>query len=323
MVGGFLVFVLALGYFFYGLQPSFVEKEGPVSFGISKGESFRSIGARLSQEGLVRSISVFKVYALLTGSAQKFQPGMYELASTMSVPELVRALTSVGKNEVAVTIPEGYTLKDIEAVLSKQGVLEEGALSAFEFHRLILDYPFLEGAGSLEGFLFPDTYRFERGSSPDEIVRRFLDTFQAKAWVLLKEHQSWHDRLILASYLEREVPEFQDRRIVAGILLRRLQLGMPLQVDATISYAKCKGRFADCEGVRILRSDLTFVSPYNTYQRMGWTPTPISNPGEAAIKAALNSEKTKYLYYLSERETGITHFSRTLEEHNSKRLKYL
>ena len=119
------------------------------------------------------------------------------------------------------------------------------------------------------------------------------------------------------------MPNFEDRQVVAGILLKRLETGMPFQIDATLSYIKCDGKFLGCENIRVLRKDLELPSPYNTYERIGWTPTPISNPGEEAIRATLDPERTPYWYYLSAKETGETIFSRTLDEHNENRFKYL
>lgn len=317
-----LFLVLGIGYFFYGLQPQ--AGEGVREFSIEKGERFADIGARLSQEGLLRSIVVFKAYALFSGTAQKFQPGVYELTPLMSVPEIVRALTSHGQNEVTVTIPEGSTFLDAQSLLQQSGVLQkEEGLRNVRLSEFREEYPFLRDAENFEGFVFPDTYRFLRGSSPETILRRFLDTFRRKAWPELSEREDWYARLILASYLEREVPTFEDRRLVAGILLKREKIGMLLQVDATLSYVKCNGKFFGCPNVLISRSDRSLVSPYNTYERLHWTPTPISNPGQSAIRAALNPEPSSYLYYLSADKTGETIFSRTLEEHNNNRAKYL
>lgn len=319
VAGVFLIVVIA--YFFYGLQPS-LAKEGPVTFKISKGESFRSIGARLSREELVRSISVFKMYALFTGKVQSFKPGVYTLGSNMSIPELVSILTAVGANEIVVTVPEGVTLKDTDRLLAKAGVIEESDLLKFRLSDLSDEYPFLMEASNLEGFLFPDTYRFEVGTPIELVVKRFLDNFEAKAWPILESRKNWYEDLRLASYLEREVPDFNDRAVVAGILLKRLKIGMPLQVDATLSYAKCNGRLLGCENIKVIRGDLTMSSPYNTYQRLGWTPTPIANPGQAAIKAAVSPQKSSYLFYLSAK-TGETVFSKTLDEHNDNKFKYL
>ena len=321
-LGGALLFVLAIAYFFYGLGPVSAEGDSQV-FQITEGERFADIGARLSNEGFVHSISILKLYALISGKAQKMQPGTYELSPTMSVPQIVRTITSPGGNEIVLTIPEGYTLKDIDMLVTDAGILPEGELLSAQIEDFEEEYAFLAEGKSFEGFLFPDTYRFRRNSSSAEVLRRFLDTFEEKAWVHLEGRDGWYEILILASLLEREVPKFEDRQLVAGVLLRRRQIDMPLQVDATISYAKCNGALVLCDNARVTRSDLRIPSPYNTYQRLGFPPGPIANPGVAAIRSATLPEKTTYLYYLSSTETGETIFSETLEEHNNNRVLYL
>lgn len=317
-----LVFIMVIAYFFYSLQPSDIVKTEK-EFKISKGEGLREIGKRLSEESIISSLTVFKTYALFMGKAQRFQPGTYTLSDTMNIPQIVDVLTAKGRSDVFVTIPEGSTLADTDSILSESGIIEKGVIKNFQIESVALDYPFLNNAISLEGFVFPDSYYFEPNSSPESIVRRMLDNFSKKAWPLLSGEKDWYSTLILASFLEREVPEFEDRQIVAGILLRRLVIKMPLQVDATISYAKCDGQIRECENILVARSDLRIASPYNTYERLGWTPTPISNPGESAIRAALSPQKSQYLYYLSSSKTKETLFSKTLEEHNIKRAKYL
>ena len=321
-LGAVMIVIFGVAYFFYGLQPSAIG-DAPKDFQIMKGEGFRTIGADLSQQSLIKSITVFKLYSLLTGNAQKFQPGSYTLSGAMSVPQIVGTLTEQKRNDVLVVIPEGSTMKDIDAMLASANVLLPHELDSFDLTTISADYPYLTGQTSLEGFLFPDSYYFETGSSVDTVVRRMLDNFSKKAWPLLSENDDWYHALTLASFLEREVIGFDDRQIVAGILLKRLSLGMPLQVDATVSYAKCNGLIRGCENLIVTRSDLSISSPYNTYGHAGWTPTPIANPGEIAIKAALSPIKTNYLYYLSSSKTKETHFSRTLEEHNNNRVKYL
>ena len=321
-LGGALIFVFAIAYFFYGLQPISAEGDSQI-FQITEGERFADIGARLSQEGFVHSVSMLKLYALLSGKAQKMQPGTYELTSAMSVPQIVRIITSSGGNEVTLTIPEGFTLKDIDVLVSDAGILPKDALLSLQIDDFQDEYPFLVEGRGLEGFLFPDTYRFRRNSSPSEVLRKFLDVFEKKAWIHLEGRDDWYGILVLASLLEREVPEFHDRQLVAGVLLRRIKIDMPIQVDATISYAKCNGALFSCDDVRIVRSDLRIPSPYNTYQRLGLPPGPIANPGAAAIRAATLPERSSSLYYLSAEETGETIFSETLEEHNNNRFLYL
>lgn len=320
-LGAVMVVLLFVAYFFYGLGPR-ADAAAPQSFAIVKGEGFREIGAELSQKSLIQSITVFKLYSLLTGEAQKFKPGVYTLSGAMSVPQIVSILTENQRNDVLVTIPEGMALRDIDATLADAGVTKPRDIENISFAPLAADYPFLKGRSSLEGFLFPDTYYFERGASPDSVVRRMLDTFQAKAWPLLGGTDNWYQTLTLASLLEREVANFDDRRIVAGILLKRLSLKMPLQVDATVVYAKCGGALKGCT-TDITKSALASSSPFNTYAHLGFPPTPIANPGMAAIQAAQSPEMSRFLYYLSSPKTGVTYFSKTLNEHNQNKAKYL
>jgi UPF0755 protein len=319
--GVLFVAFLGLGYIAYGLQPSGAE---PAEIVVEPGESFKSINQKLSQKKLIRSVSAFKIYSLVVGSAHKFKPGVYRLAGTMSAPQIVSLLTRGGEDDVTVTIPEGTSLKDAEIILKNSGVLSASSSLNSVFPELTKEYPeFLTGRKSLEGFLFPDTYRLSMGSDTKEVARVFLDNFQTKAWPLLQKDSRWYERLISASILEREVPLFEDRQIVAGILLKRLRLQMPLQVDASVIYGKCDGSFKNCEGLLTKNDTVAVNSPYNSYQRLGWPPTPISNPGQMAIRAALSPKDSSYLYYLSSRASGETMFSKTLEEHNEKRAKFL
>jgi len=331
ILGLFLLFIIFVAYFFYGLQPvafngdvstDITLKGNVVKFTIEKGDGVKNVGAHLSQNSLIKSVAVFKLYMLISGKAQKLQPGVYELEPSMSIPEISKIFTAGGSNEVRITIPEGSTIKDVREILIDAGVWKREKPFSFSLDELHAQYPFLSNASLLEGFIFPDTYRIARDATPDDIVRVFLNNFQLKAWPLLEGTKDWYATLTLASILEREVPDFSDRQIVAGILLKRMKIKMPLQVDATISYAKCDGQLRDCEVLRVARSDISFSSPYNTYQKLGWPPTPIGNPGQASIKAALTSKETPYLYYLSAK-TGETFFSKTLEEHNINRAKYL
>ena len=322
VLGAIIILTLGMGYFFYGLQPSFA-REGSVRFQIEKGNSFRVIGAALSRESLVRSISVFKVYALLGGYAQNFKPGIYELSFSMSVPEIVGVLTEGGRDEVTVTIPEGSTIRDAEYILRNDNVLSSNSLRDIDLGRLAAKYQFLNGINSLEGFIFPDTYRFKMHESAEEILDKLLDAWKLKAWPILENRKNWYEALILASILEREIPEFEDRQIVAGILLKRIANKMPLQVDATVSYAKCNGAIRECEDPRVGRNDLDLSSPYNTYRVLSWPPGAISNPGLSAIRAATTPKSSSYFYYLSAAKTGKTIFSKTLEEHNLNKAKYL
>ncbi|TSC52483.1 MAG: UPF0755 protein [Parcubacteria group bacterium LiPW_41] len=331
VLGALLAFIFVVAYFVYSLQPSDTENNQEdntiststaVQFKIEKGEGIREIASRLSSEKLIRSITVFKFYTVISGTAHRFLPGSYTISNAMSIPEIVKEFTDGGKNETTVVIPEGTTIRDVEEILAGAGVLQKGVSLPKDPKLFEKEFPFLEKRTSLEGFVFPDTYRVPLDAPPEVIVRKFLETFERKAWPILKEQDDWYNRLVLSSILEREVITFEDRQIVAGIFLKRISIRMPIQADATISYEKCDGKYKGCEVIRMARSDTAIPSPYNTYQRLGLPPTPIANPGQSAIRAAIEPQKTPYLYYLSAK-TGETLFSRTLDEHNIKRAKYL
>jgi len=220
--------------------------------------------------------------------------------------------------KTTITIPEGYTVAQIDEVLTAAGVLNGGRLANLK--PTDFDYPFLANATgeSLEGFLFPDTYEFFLNSPSRVVAQKMLDNFSSKAALLL-EPETAYQTVIIASMIEKEVPDKRnDRRLVAGIIESRLDLGMPLNVDAAVCYAESP---FGCAGVEDI--DFEIDSRYNTYKYRGLPPGPISNPGLSAIKAALNPEDSDYLYYLSRPDTKETIFSKTLDEHTKNIVKYL
>lgn len=326
--------VLALFLFLLGAAS---DKPAPVAVEILPGTGFKEIGTTLLKSGAIRSKSAFMIYGIFSGSAHKFKPGHYFLNAASSTPAIVGVLTRGPILEKSITLPEGVTLKDIDALLSKEGIFPAGALLKFSFKNIAKDYEFLKNTKSLEGFLFPDTYKFFLNSASEQVVRKFLDNFEKKALPLLRECRvSRQERgspeaasircqelLTTASLLEKEAPDFKDRQIIAGILYKRLAAGMGLQVDATITYAKCGGAFLTCKDPKVYRKDLAFESAYNTYLYNGLPPGPIGNPGLEAIKAALSPIGSEYWYYLSDPKTKNTIFSRDLDEHLDKRAQYL
>lgn len=204
---------------------------------------------------------------------------------------------------VTVTIPEGSTVSEINAILERSGVLVDAELPQ-----------------SLEGYLFPDTYEFFLDSSVQVVEEKFRENFEAKAAPLIAsagKSALTHEILTVASLIESEVPNSSDRKIVAGIIWKRLQNDIPLQIDASLCYIKEQPCFP------ITERDKSIDSPYNTYRYRGLPPGPIANPGLDAIEAALYPEQSPYWYYLSNPENRETIFSRTLDEHNQNVIKYL
>ncbi|MDP3052466.1 MAG: endolytic transglycosylase MltG [bacterium] len=336
LVGGIIlaaVLILFSVFYFNGLKP--IGSDIKFELKIEKGQGLKEISAALSQARIIRSITVFKLYAIFTGKARHLKSGIYQLNGRLSVPEIINFLIDDSSQEVSITITEGSTLKEIDRILSSANIIPKNSLVSFYFpvhggsaaggknDELIKAYPFLEGIDNLEGFLYPDTYRFKIDSSVEEAAKKFFDNFQNKAWPLISQKNNWYQILILASILEKEVPVFNDQQLVAGILNKRIKVGMPIQVDATVLYTKCQGDFYSCSQRKLSTGDLKLDSPYNTYLNLGLPPTPIANPGQMAIQAALSPKASNYWFYLSDSQTKETIFSETLEDQNKNRQKYL
>lgn len=328
---GWIALSLGVAYLFFQLTPV---SNGPQyrEFEISKGNGFQGIVDGLYAQKFIRSPKVFMLYGALSGSAHQLKPGSYLLSSGSSTPEILEVIKRGPSLDVSVILQEGVTMKDMDVILSQKGIISAGSLSKLTAKSLAGKYPFLKNTKGLEGFLFPDTYRFYKQSGADAVAGKILNTFAAKAWPLLSgcDRQSSKcsglnsaEILTVASLLEKEAPIFYDRQMIAGIIYRRLAIGIALQIDATLVYAKCNGTFITCADSRVYRKDLAFPSPYNTYLHNSLPPGPIGNPGLEAIQAALSPIKSKYLYYLSDPKTGKTIFSETLDEHIENRSKYL
>lgn len=223
---------------------------------------------------------------------------------------------------VRVVVPEGYTVQQIDDLLyDKKIIIDRDSVASFDINLLRKEFWFLKDALGVEGYLFPDTYEFYLGSTPEVVVRKFLKNFNDKAAPLFFKRSDVYRKIILASLIEKEVKdEKNDRRLIASLIERREQAGMYLGIDAALCYAKDR-RGCGREGVRV--QDKKIDSAYNTYKNKGFPPTPIANPGRSAIAAALSPVSSSYWYYLSDPKTGGTIFSRTLDEHNNNIVKYL
>ena len=309
-----LVAYLAAAHFIGELKPASLSSEGETrNFEVKSGEGFRVIVGRLADEGIIKSKISFGILSVLTGSATKFKPGLYGFNGSVSGIDVLRELVKGSHREVTVTIPDGVPVYDIERILKGAGISSAGGFGDY-----VLSH-------SLEGRLFPDTYRFFVDSDAETVLKKFTDNFNSLALPILEADSSHiESNLILASLVEKEVPGLDDRKLVAGILKKRLANGVPLQVDATVCYIKAfinPGDGRRCYPLSPL--DFKLDSPYNTYLYKGLPPGPIGNPGISAIEAVLNYEKSPYWYYLSDPKTGKTVFSRTLDEQEENRVKYL
>jgi len=326
----FILAVLALGWAFFQGKES-VNLSQPKEVEISKGMSFDEVSSELKARDIISSKTVFKIYGALSGSFDKIKPGRYFLSKDIEISRLMKILVD-GPEEISIIIPSGLTLAEIDDKLSAAAVIKPGELINFNVDNLRKDYSWLpaetNGAvgGPLEGFLMPDTYKFFSGADVDLVARIFLDNFyknviSAGGLLFFAKQGNVLKIINLASIIEKEVPDSSERCLVAGILNKRLSVGMPLQVDAVLVYVNCRGRFLNCP--KLNKEDYKKDSAYNVYTRQGLPPGPISNPSLDAIRAALSPVKSDYWYYLSDPKTKETIFSETLDEHNENRAKYL
>jgi UPF0755 protein len=312
LIAGTLFFGAFLILFFYiFLRPAAADTAPNQIFEVKSREGFREISAALGSAGLVRAPKVFEVYLILSGNATRLKPGEYELSPRMPSWSIAESLRAGPDNQVKIAIPEGSSTFEIDKLLADGGVIKQGELIVLAKN----------SHGGLEGKLFPDTYIFYKNSGAEAAAKKMLDNFNAKAAPILSRSSSFQKNLVLASILEKEVPSFEERRIVAGILLKRISSGVPLQVDATLCYMKKLAGDERC--YPITQSDLKQDSPYNTYLYPSWPAGAISNPGLPAIQAALSPEITPYWFYLSDPASGKTIFSDTLDTHKANRVKYL
>lgn len=271
-------------------------KETP-SFLVKKGQGAKEISINLEEQGLIWWGPLFRIYILLKGTAGDLKAGEYSFSKTMTIPEIVNKLVSgeVVKNKI--TIIEGWNLRDISEYLGEE--IEPG----------------------LEGYLFPDTYEISPEADIEEIINKMLANFDKKLNQDLREEiisqgKSIFEIVTMASLIEKEVRTPEDKKIVSGILWKRLKNNIPLQVDATIAYITGK------KTTKISREETQIDSPYNTYKYKGLPLGPICSPGLESITAAIYPELSSYWFYLSIPE-GQTIFSKTLEEHNIAKAKYL
>lgn len=281
----------------------------PYQITIERGQSLFSISKELYDDGAIRSRRFFEMLMLSLGTDKNISHGEYYFDRPVSVIKVAMRITGreFGVERVKITFPEGFTNAQIAARLEKE-------LHAFDRAR------FLELANKNEGYLFPDTYIFFPWTTPDMAFNTLRNTFDAKMEPLKKDidasKRSFSDIIIMASLIEKEANGTDDREMIAGILWKRIDKGIPLQVDAPFLYILGK------ESKELTKEDLAIDSPYNTYKNKGLTPTSIGNPGIASIKAALNPKDSPYLYYLHDKD-GTIYYARTYQEHLQNIKKYL
>jgi UPF0755 protein len=276
---------------------------------VPSGYSLADIALLLEEYKVIRSHTLFGLVVSWSEQEKNLRAGDYLFSEPQSVFGVAGRFIS-GDHGIAVArvmFPEGVTVVQMADILAR-------ALPDVEKEA------FVEDALPYEGYLFPDTYFFYTTATSGPVIAALRENFELKTQELqmraTREGVDWADVVNLASIVEGEAATAEDRRIIAGILLHRIEIGMRLQVDAPFVYTLGKG------SLELLQSDLESDSLYNTYRHEGLPPTPIGNPGLDAIRAVLDPTKTEYLYYLSERD-GTMHYAKTFDEHKKNKLKYL
>lgn len=305
----FLVLIGAVSafWFYQNAQAPGINKDFK-NFLIQKGTSASQIGTNLEKSGFIKSALAFKIYVRASGQSGKIFAGEYRLSNSTNLFQVVTQLTR-GPLELWVTIPEGLRREEVAAKFTT-GLDRNGDFTT----------EFLQASKGLEGTLYPDTYLFPKDASASSIVNKMVRTFDSKTSTLpAGSPLTFNQKIVLASIIERETKNGAERPIVAGIMLNRINVGMPLQVDAAVQYAI--GTPANWWPI-LSREDLKVNSPFNTYKFTGLPPSPISNPGFSSLSAAFNSTTSDYFYYIHD-TSGIIHYGKTLQEHNANVARYL
>jgi UPF0755 protein len=303
----------------------------PKRFVIEPGMSVQEIGQRLETQGLVTDGDLFRSYVRLNGLGEKIQAGAFSLRSNMSIKEIAIALQRAKINEVVVTIPEGKRLEEVAELLEK-----EVGVSGSQFMRMarlqdpnfVADYPFLKdlpSEASLEGYLFPDTYRLPENPTAQDVLLRMLDNFGEKASPLLdqakQEGKNPREILTIASIVEKEAVIPDERPTIASVYLNRGKIGMKLDADPTTQYALGFDPQQNTWWRTLTLDDYKYVDPagYNTYINPALPPGPVASPGLGSIQAVVQPATTNYYFFVACSGSGGSHqFSVTYEEHLTK-----
>ena len=280
------------------------EKTGVLE--IEPGDSARAVAIKLVEQDLISRKGPLLNYLKSQDLTADIKTGRFVIKSSMTTEEIAEAITGSGGDAV-LTFLEGWTVREMDDYLTEQGFIEEG--------------DFLEAALPYEGQLFPDTYFINPADfTVESLIDRMKENFDEKFTPEMQEGiaasgRSLQEILIVASMIEEEVRTPQDAPIVSGIIWKRLDEDWFLGIDATLLY--------ESEDRHISATDLEEDSPYNTRNRKGLPPTPISNPGLVSLKAAIFPEESPYYFYLNATDTGEVIYATTLEQHAANKAKYL
>jgi len=329
------IYLLIIGYFFNIYYQDLLKKTHPntesnqtneILVDIEPGASLKSIAIQLKEKELIKSKLLFLREAKKQGLATKLQPGLFRIDEELNIPPILEILSTYIPQESKITIPEGYKISQIDELLSSEGLITPGEFTSCtqscELEHIVLTYLPSQTPRNLEGLLFPDTYFVDTQDFQNEsLIIKMLDNFENHLpadfdqKIIQLPKTDAYTAIIMASIIEREVLSQKDKELVSGILWKRFENGWPLGADATLLYQK--------EDNVITYQDLQNDNPYNTRKNLSFPPTPISNPGESSLKAAINPEESPYWFYLTTLDTGEVIYGRDNEEHNQNKNKYL
>lgn len=297
----------------------------PVDFVVGQGETAGTIADRLEREGLISDAELFRRYVQYHNLDAGIEAGEFTLRQTMTIPQIARALQEGRRPEPIVTVREGLRLEQVAADVAEQTTIEQDAflrLATEGWREEGYTHPFLTAlppTATLEGFLFPDTYRLPDDPTASDLVKRMLDTFEGRVTPQMQANAaerglSLYELVTLASIVEREAVVAEERSVIAGVFWNRLQAGWTLDADPTVQYGMGQ---PGAWWPLLSTADLAFESPYNTYDNAGLPPGPICSPGLASIKAAAQPVDTDYFFFLVDctRDNGSHVFAETEAEH--------
>lgn len=317
------------------------ESDAVIPFTIEPGETAASVANRLEEMGLISDASLFTLYMRYNGIDQKLEAGNFRLRANMTMPEIAQALQKALVEEVTVTIPEGWRAEQVADLLEQEGIMEAdafmAAVRAGDPVALGLgEYDFLADrppGASLEGYLFPDTYRVPARAEPAEVLRLMLDNFGEKVTpelraAAVRSGMTLHEAVILASLVEREAVQADERPLIASVYRNRLSGacdkevgGRYLQADPTVQYAR--GRPGNWWWTPQSVEEYKYVQdPYNTYLHPGLPPGPIASPGLSALTAVIRPAATQYCFFVATGEDGRHVFATTYAEHQLNVSRY-
>ncbi|MBI2448562.1 endolytic transglycosylase MltG [Candidatus Microgenomates bacterium] len=299
-------------------------KEGTAqNFSVQAGQNIKIVSANLEKAGLIKSASTLSRYAKKIKADTKIKVGEYSFSPSMTPKSILSALVAGDREEVWITIPEGWRIDQIASYLEKEGLVKARDFENIAKVKNFSDYPFLyglSGNATLEGYLFPDTYRIFADADISDIIKVMLDNFGNKVTTDMIDKAgriglTLHEFVTLASIVDKESAHSADTDKIASVYYNRLNQKMPLQSDATITYITRR------PDARPTFDETREKSPYNTYLNSGLPPGPVGNPGLAALSATLNPAETNYLFFVS--RDGRAYFATTYEEHLLNINKYL